>query len=215
MTTAAPTKRERTRDALLVALQELLLDPDVSTVSVPQVVGRAGAAQGTFYNYFESLPEAIDALGVVLLAEHVRVLELATGGAADMAETVARSARQTLTLFGRRPEVGRLMFDSGLPVDRFIGGVRAHLHEDLLVGIGRGDFTVADLGIAETVYTGTMLGACLDIHRGRLPVDAAPGITVQLLQTLGVTGRRARQLVSGPMEFVDWRPLPLSAIEEI
>ncbi|MGB6107555.1 MAG: TetR family transcriptional regulator, partial [Mycobacterium sp.] len=80
--TAPTTRRTRTRSALLVALQELLLDPNAPAVSVPQVVSRCGVAQGTFYNYFDSLPEAIDAIGVLLLTEHTRVLQIVTSGAA-------------------------------------------------------------------------------------------------------------------------------------
>ena len=217
---ATPTKRERTRDVLLMALQELLLDPGATAVSVPQVVGRAGAAQGTFYNYFESLSEAIDAVGALLLVEHIRVLRVVTSGAADTAEIVARSARQTLMLFVDRPDVGRLIFDSGLPVDRFVGGLRGHLHDDLQLGIDRGDFSVTDFdvpdfGIATSVYTGTMLGACLDLHRGRLAADAIPDVVGYLLRALGVNTRKAQRLVSAPQEFVQWAPLPLSAIEEI
>jgi AcrR family transcriptional regulator len=212
---ATPTKRERTRAVLLTALQELLLDPGATAVSVPQVVGRAGAAQGTFYNYFESLPEAIDAVGALLLAEHIRVLRVVTSGAADTAEIVARSARQTLMLFVDRPDVGRLIFDSGLPVDRFVGGLRGHLHDDLRLGIDRGDFSVPDFDIASSVYTGTMLGACLDLHRGRLAADAIPDVVGYLLRALGVNTRKAQRLVSAPQEFVQWAPLPLSAIEEI
>ena len=215
MTTATPTKRARTRDALLVALQELLLDPAVSTASVPLVVGRAGAAQGTFYNYFDSLPDAIDAVGALLLAEHSRVLTVVTSGASDPTEIVARSARQTLMLFVHRPEVGRLVFDSGLPVDRFATGLRGHLHDDLRLGVDRGDFTVANFDVASTVYTGTMLGACLDLHRGQLAADAAPEIVGHLLRALGVNARKAQRAVSEPQEFVDWAPFPLSAIEEI
>ena len=212
---ATPTKRERTRDVLLMALQELLLDPGATAVSVPQVVGRAGAAQGTFYNYFESLSEAIDAVGALLLVEHIRVLRVVTSGAADTAEIVARSARQTLMLFVDRPDVGRLIFDSGLPVDRFVGGLRGHLHDDLQLGIDRGDFSVTDFDVATSVYTGTMLGACLDLHRGRLAADAIPDVVGYLLRALGVNTRKAQRLVSAPQEFVQWAPLPLSAIEEI
>ena len=215
MTTAAPTKRERTRDTLLVALQELLLDPGATAVSVPQVVSRAGAAQGTFYNYFDSLPEAIDAVGALLLIEHTRVLRVVTAGAADTAEIVARSARQTLMLFAHRPEVGRLMFDSGLPVDRLAIGLRGHLDDDLRLGIERGDFSVADFDIASSVYTGTMLGACLDLHRGRLRAAAVGEVAGYLLRGLGVSARKAQRLISGPQEFVQWAPIPLSAIEEI
>ena len=215
MTTATPTKRARTRGVLLVALQELLLDPAVATASVPLVVGRAGAAQGTFYNYFESLPAAIDAVGALLLTEHSRVLKVVTSGATDPTEIVARSARQTLMLFFHRPEVGRLIFDSGLPVDRFATGLRGHLHDDLRLGIDRGDFTVTNFDVASTVYTGTMIGACLDLYRGQLSADAVPEIVGHLLRTLGVNARKAQRAVSEPQEFVQWAPFPLSAIEEI
>ena len=132
MTTAAPTKRARTRSGLLVALQELLLDPDVPTVSVPQVVGRVGAAQGTFYNYFDSLPEAVDAVGALILIEHTRVLQIVTAGAANPAEIVARSARQTLMMLVHRPEVGRLIFDSGACLDLHRGLLTADAVPDVV-----------------------------------------------------------------------------------
>jgi AcrR family transcriptional regulator len=215
VTTATPTKRARTRDALLIALQELLLDPDIGSVSVPLVVGRAGAAQGTFYNYFESLPEAIDAVGGLILAEHTRVLNAVTSGAVDTAEIVARSARQMLMLLANRADAGRLIFDSGLPVDRFASGLRGHFHHDLRRGIDRGDFSVSNFDVASTVYTGTMLGACLDIHRGQLPASAIPDVVSYLLRQLGVNARKAHRLISAPQEFVRWSPFPLSAIEEI
>ena len=215
MTTATPTKRARTRDALLVALQELLLDPDIASVSVPLVVGRAGAAQGTFYNYFESMPEAIDAVGALLLAEHTRVLEVVTSGAVDTAEIVARSARQMLMLLAHRADAGRLIFDSGLPVDRFATSLRGHFHHDLRHGIDLGDFAVSDFDVASTVYTGTMLGTCLDLHRGQLSADAIPDIVGYLLRALGVSARKAQRLAVAPQEFVQWAPFPLSAIEEI
>ena len=215
MTTATPTKRARTRGALLVALQELLLDPDIASVSVPLVVGRAGAAQGTFYNYFESLPEAIDAVGGLILAEHTRVLTAVTSGAVDTAEIVARSARQMLMLLANRADAGRLIFDSGLPVDRFASGLRGHFHHDLRLGIGRGDFSVSNFEVASTVYTGTMLGACLDLHRGQLPASAIPDVVGYLLRPLGVNARKAQRLISAPQEFVQWAPFPLSAIEEV
>ncbi len=206
-------KRSRTRDALLVALQELLLDPSTAVVSVPQVVGRCGVAQGTFYNYFDSLPDAIDALGALILAEHARVVALAAAGAADEADVVARSARQTLLLLAHRPDVGRLLFDSGLAADRFGAGVRAHLRADLQRGIDSGVFTADDVDVVCSICAGVILGSCLDIYRGRLPVDAIPAVVTQLLRVLGVSARTAQRLVAAPQEFVEWAPLPLSAIE--
>lgn len=215
MITATATKRSRTRAALLVAVQELLLDPGVPAVSIPQVVSRCSVAQGTFYNYFDSLPVAIDAVGALILAEHARVLEAVTAGAADQAEVVARSAKQTLMLLAQRPDIGRLLFDSGLPADRFGGGMRAHLHRDLQRGVDSGVFAVANFEVACTVYAGVVLGACLDIHRGRLPDTAIPEVTEYLLRVLGVGKLKAQRLAGARQEFAHWPPLPLSTIEEI
>lgn len=116
----ASRRRARTRAALLVALQELLLDPREQPVSVPRLVARAAVAQGTFYNYFDSLPAGVDAVGDLLLAEQYRTLLRVVDGAADAAEVVARAHLQTFLLFGHRPDVGRLIFDSGASTDRLI-----------------------------------------------------------------------------------------------
>ena len=233
-----PTKRNRTRNALLTALQELLLDPDITALSVPQLVTRCGVAQGTFYNYFDSLGDAIDAVGMMIIAEHIRVLEAVRVGAADEAELVTRSARQTLMVAAHRRDVGRLLFDSGLPADllmlaaqrgeigrllsdaglpadRFGGGLRAHLFEDLQSGANAGVFVVSDFEAVCTVYSGAILGACLDIYRGRLSADAIPEVTRCLLGVLGVRKAKAQRLVQQPQEFLQWRPLPLSEIEEV
>ena len=215
MLTAKTAKRTRTRDALLAALQELLLDPSTPAVSVPQVVGRCGVSQGTFYNYFDSLPDAIDAVGALILVEHARVLEVAAAGAADEAEVVARSARQTLMLLAYRPDIGRLLFDSGLPTDRFGAGMRAHLRADLQRGVDSGVFSADDVDVVCSLCAGVILGASLDLYRGRLPVDSIPAIVAHLLGVLGVGARRAQRLVAVPQEFIDWAPLPLSAIEEM
>lgn len=210
MTTSTPPRKARTRASLLAALQDLLLEPEPGAVSVPQVVSRCGVSQGTFYNHFDSLPAAIDAVGGLLLTEHTRVLETVTSGATDPAEIVARSARQTLMLLAFRPDVGRLLFDSGLPADRFLAGVRAHLHRDLQQGIDTGIFAVADFDVVSTVYAGIIMGASLDIHRGRLRVDAVPTVVEYLLGLLGVDATEARRLAAAPQEFVQWRPLPLA-----
>jgi len=207
------TKRDRTRAALLLALQELLLDPAVVTVSVPQIVARAGAAQGTFYNYFDSLSKAIDAVGVLLLIEHARVLEGVTAGSADAAELVARTTRQTLLLMANRPDVGRLLFDSGIAADRFVDAVRGHLRQDLRRGVDTGIFVAADFEVSCSLFVGSMLGAALDFYRGRLSRQEIPEVIALLLRGLGVAEDRAAVLAAARQRFAPWRPLPLSPLD--
>jgi len=209
----APGKRARTRSALLVALQELLLDPGVGTVSVPQVVARAAVSQGTFYSYFDSLPAAVEAVGWLLIGEHVRVLREVTADASDQAEIVARTTRQTLTLFATRPEFGRLLFDSGVSLDGLIGGFRVQLHGDVQRGVDREEFRVDDVDTVCSLFAGAVIGACMDMYRGRTALDSVPKILDQLLRLLNVDEDRAKQLVIAPQVFVPWRTLPLSEID--
>jgi AcrR family transcriptional regulator len=213
--TTAHQKRERTRADLLVAIQEILLDGGIVTLSVPRVIARAGVSQGTFYNYFERLDGALDAVGDLLLAEHVRVLEIVRSGSVDVVEVFARSTKQTLMVGHHMPEVGRLLFDSGLPVDRLMAGLRAHMHRDVLIGLSSGDFTANDSQATASVLGGAIAGAWLDIHRGRLSVDSIPSVVEYLLQVLGVESRTAVHLARASQQFHRLRPLPLSPLMEV
>jgi AcrR family transcriptional regulator len=214
MTPPRTARKAGTRAALLVALQELLLEE--TAVSVPRVVSRAGVAQGTFYNYFESLPPAINAVGGLLLNEHFRTVIRVIEGVTDPAEVTVRADRQLLMLFAHRPDVGRLVFESGQPADRFFifEDGRRQFGATLKWGIDTGVFAVGDVDVACSIHIGAMFGACLDIYRGRLTVEKAPELAGRLLRDLGVNKRKVARLVSVPQEFEPWRPLPLIAKEE-
>lgn len=203
--------RTRTRGALLAAVQKVLLDRDAPTISVPQVVARAGLAQGTFYNYFESLSAAVEAVGNLLLTEHFRTLLRVISGADDAAEVVARSDLQTLMLFARRPDVARLIFDSGQPIDRLImfKDARSQLLANLQWGVATGAFSSGNLEVAASIHIGAMTGASLDVYRGRLSVDDGPEVVSRLLRQLGVDESRAERLALRAQEFEPWSSLPL------
>jgi len=205
-------KRDHTRADLLIAVQELLLEKTGVHLSIPQIVARADVSQGTFYNYFERLDDILDAVGDLLLHEHARVLDKVTAGSADYAETFARSTRQFLMLFASIPDAGALMFDSGLAVDRLLGGVRSHLHHDLLLGLTAGDFAVSDSEATASMVAGAILGSSLDIHRGRLTISSTPAIIEQLLRALGVSATKATRLSTASQQFIPMRPFPLSPL---
>lgn len=206
---AASAKAIRTRSALLVALQELMLDAGGAAVSVPRLVAHVGISQGTFYNYFDSLPAAIDAVGAMLFGEHLRTLAVVIAGVTDPARVIARTTRQTLLLMAHRPDVGRLLFDSGLPPERLLLGFRAHLRGDLESALQHRVSTERDVDAATAVLAGALQGACLDMHRGRLAVEAISATIACTLRALGIEEATVRRLADEQQDFVPWRPLPL------
>ncbi len=113
-------------------------------LTIPRLVARANVAQGTFYNHFDSLAAAIDAVSELLLAEHYRTMLRVIRDTEDAAEVIARSGLQTLMVFDRRPDVGKLVFDTGLPLDRIMlmRGFRKQLG-----GVGAVEGTGAEPGL--------------------------------------------------------------------
>ncbi|CAN5519852.1 hypothetical protein BH11ACT7_BH11ACT7_40010 [soil metagenome] len=75
--TAQPTNAPRRgrppsgdkRGAILSAARELLVERGYAATSIPEIVKRAGVAQGTFYRYFDSKAQLVEALSLQLQQE--------------------------------------------------------------------------------------------------------------------------------------------------
>lgn len=206
------TKRDRTLSALLVAVQRVLLDAPRTSLSVPRVTARAGVSQGTFYNYFDSLDAAVDAVGGLLLVEHSRLVALVTEGIDDPAVVVAHTTRLTLRLAAQGPGYGHLLFDSGLPVDRFLGGLRVRLGADVAAGLQDGSFRADDADFLLSMASGSVLGVALEMHRGRLPLSAAEATAERLLRDLGLDADEAARIARLSLDLPDPTPLPIQAV---
>jgi AcrR family transcriptional regulator len=211
MPAAKVTKRDRTRSALLVAVQQALLESPAPSLSVPRVIALAGVSQGTFYNYFDSLESAVDAVGLLLLVEHARVVDDVTGGIDDPAVLFSHSTRVTLSLAASGGGYGRLLFDSGLPVDRFLAGMRARMGLDVAAGLERGRFRIDEPEVVLAMASGSILGVALDLHRGSLPSAAIEQTAERLLRDLGLSARTAARVAHLPLVIPEPHPLPLEA----
>ena len=177
-----------------------------------RVATHAGVAQGTFYNHFDSLESALDGVGLLLFAEHARLIDAITTDTDDPAAVFALSTRQTLRITSDHPGYGQLLFDSGLPVDRFLGGLRHRLARDISTGVAQGRFRVDNSPLTVSLVTGGILGLALDLHRGTVSVDAIDHATAALLVFLGIPRTRATRVASSPVDFLDPAPLPLSGL---
>ncbi len=212
VTTPLASKRDRTRNALLIAAQHLCLENPGSPLTVSAVTGRADMAHGTFYNHFESIENLLDGIGLLLLAEHSRLIASVTAGLTDPVSVFALSTRQTLRLVTDGHGYGLILFDSGLPVDRFLGGLRYRMGTDVLEGLRSERFRVHDAEVAISMIAGSVLGVALDLHRTTLRPSAIESATERMLTSLGVNVRTAARVAHEPFTFVPPRPLPLTSL---
>ncbi len=218
----APDRRTRTRDDLLVAAQTLLATRSAGSLGIREIATEAGVVHGTFYNYYPDVDGLIEDLAALVFASHAALVLDLREGEQDPAVLFARVTRRSLRLVAGGPTFGRLLFDAGLPVDRFIGGLRMAMAGDIAAGAAAGVFRVDDVEIAVSLTAGAILGASLDLHRGTLPATAIDAVTARLLESLGVARDRAAALVAEPLAEVApptpplrWADLPLPLREAL
>lgn len=208
-TALAGSKRERTRDELLVAAQALLLEQSAGSLGVRQIAARAGLVHASFYTHYPSVEALISDLADLVLAAHASRVGALRAGAPTLADAFAQATRQTLRFITLSPDYGRLFFDAGLPVDRFAAGLRATMAGDVMAGMAGGEFRVVDAELSIAMVSGAILGVALDLHRGRITGAAIETATEMLLRHLGVAPAEARRAAQAPMAFVPPPPLPL------
>jgi AcrR family transcriptional regulator len=200
--THAPTgtKRQRTRDQLLVAAQEILIEQGAAGLGIKDIAHRASMVHATFYNYYDSVAALLDDLGDLFMVTHGLAVRRAVAGIEDPARVFTLTTRLLLEFFARSRGYGTVLFDSGLPIDRFVQRLRVPLRMDIEAGKAAGQFAFADPDIAVSLVTGAVLGLALDLHRGRIAADRVAPATADLLVFLGLDRSEAERLAG---EFTD------------
>ncbi len=203
-------KRGRSLDELLVAAQTLLLTRSAGSLSISEIAAKAGMVQGSFYNYFDDIDALMDELGRLLVVHQGLMLKAVARDAAGPVDVFAIKTRQMLRSVSGTPAIGRLLFDAGLPVDRFIAALRDDLNADIVKGIAAGVFSPSGGELAATFVSGCLISVALDLHRGRLDKSAIDGATQEMLRMLGVPPARAKAAAYAKATFQPPLKLPLT-----
>jgi AcrR family transcriptional regulator len=111
-------------------LQSLLLERGAGAFSISDISERAGAAQGTFYNYASSVDDLIEELAALLSASLAVLGRRAPCAETDPVAAFVFKTRRTLGISVQAPDYGRLLFDSGLPADRLLADLRREARRD-------------------------------------------------------------------------------------
>jgi AcrR family transcriptional regulator len=204
------SKRDRTRDRILIAAQELLMESSASSLGIRQVAERADLVHASFYNYYADIEALLDGLAQLLLATHALTVAPAREGVDDHVSLFAVTTRQTLRLIQDSPRFARLLFDSGIPVDRLLRALHEPLRADIRAGVKAGAFSVQNPDLAVTMIAGAMMGMAVDLYRRRARAHAIDEMTFQLLRLLGVSPARARTAATSPLAHIAPPPIPLT-----
>jgi AcrR family transcriptional regulator len=190
--------RARTKALLLDAALRLFARQGVGATAIHEIAAEAGVANGTFYNYFRTREEVVEAASV-RLAE--RLQDEITTRLADVTDPAARMALATrrFVLQAVRDPVWaaalvRVSTSSSEPLARVAGPVL----DDLRTGRRRGRFTYANEAAALDLVTGTVLAGMRTVLDGRAGEEHAALIAGLVLRGLGVPAAEADALVKRP-----------------
>jgi AcrR family transcriptional regulator len=202
---AGPTEgrvRARTRALLLDAALRVFARDGVDA-AIHQIANEAGVANGTFYNYFRSREELLEAAGVRLTERFHREVATSRAGVADPAERVAIGCRRFILQALADPTWGAAVLRVwGAAAVRQL---RADdpLRADLRAGRRRRRFRYASETAALDLVQGAVLAGMRSILEQRASEEHAAAVAGLVLQGLGVDGNEADAIARRPLP-----PLP-------
>ncbi|HBN8626755.1 hypothetical protein IPC1147_29185 [Pseudomonas aeruginosa] len=206
-------KRDRTRSKLLIAAQQLALESGAAALTVLNLTERAEVALGTFYNYYRTREDVLDDLRELLIAASRNDVTQVIEGLSSPVAIVAASVRQTLHLALPGTDMGRLLFDSDLPMHEFIVGLRQFFKRDLEAGMRSGEFRISNEVAVISMVSGISFGTMQDIYRGALSVEMIDDITEMTLRLLGAEAEVAEVEARRPIKLCPPIKLPLCATD--
>lgn len=204
---SAEGRRERrkreTRARLLEAAVTVIGRGGLEAATIATVTEAADVGFGTFYSYFASLEELLQAALAELLDGIGRENDaLAAAAGDDPAEAFAVGMRNTLALVARQPGL------AAFGVSLLLSGRREpwealsrRMARDLRRGAAAGRFPVKITPTLVEMLAGAMIGVLRARLEGRLGADAPTALAHHALRLLGLPEAEAKRIAA--------RPLPL------
>ena len=205
-------RKMRTRAALVRAAQAFIAAGKFY-VPVLEITQAADVGMGSFYNHFESKEQLFQAAVNDVLDELGAMLDRLTPDGEDPAETFARSFRLVGRLFRQRPEMSKVLLNTGLTLISADRGLAPRALRDISVATHAGRFTVDDPVLALSVAGGALMGLAQLLHEqpDRDDAEAADHVTRDVLVMLGVPAREAAEICRRPLPDLDELTEPDSA----
>ena len=205
-------RKMRTRAALVRAAQTFVAEGKFN-VPVLEITQAADVGMGSFYNHFDSKEELFQAAVNEVLDELGAILDKLTAEGDDPAEIFARSFRLVGRVFRQRPNMSRVLLNTGVELISADRGLAPRARRDIEAATRAGRFSVDDPMLAMAVAGGALmgLGQLLYDQPERDDAEAADRVTRDLLIMFGLPAEEATEICGRPLPDLDELSRPDSA----
>lgn len=196
-------KAERTRRSILDAARDQMAAGGPESVTISAITDRADLGLGTFYNYFKSRDELIDAVILDVVETLGRRLDDLTRDMADAAEVYSFSLRHLMHTAVSDPIWGWFVVRLGIAQEGLLSALGPRAARDIQKGVDSGRFDVSDVPLASAMTFGALLAAMHRYLDDGTASDPSQRYSENLLRMVGVPVDEARRVSQLPLP-----PLP-------
>lgn len=202
-TTRKPVPRQgvraRTRALLLDAALRIFARKGAGASSIQEITDEAGVANGTFYNYFRSREELVEAASLRLAARFDVQVAASNASVADPAERLSQGSRRFILQALTDPVWGAAILRVWATTPVLKTKTAEHMLADLRAGRRRGRFHFKSEAAAVDLVQGTVLSAMRTVLEGRGDEDHASAVAALVLRGVGVSAAEADEIARRPL----------------
>jgi AcrR family transcriptional regulator len=191
-------KRQATRQVLLEAVRDLVFEKGHDSISIQEITTRARVSIGTYYNYFDTKPDAFMAVAQnlqdVIAVELETIREPINDPAMKVAITLKYYFHQSLDNQNWR-DFTRFTKLTELPLEQ---AINARI-EDIERGVKGGRFKVDNVHFTESLIRGMFRHVVSAIDKGHVGRNATDYAIRSILQMLGLPEIVAKALTQTPL----------------
>jgi AcrR family transcriptional regulator len=191
--------RARTRTLLLDAALRVFARKGAGAAAIHEIASEAGVANGTFYNYFRTREELLEAASLRLIERFDHDIMVSAARVADPAERLAIGARRFLSQALRDPTWGAAVLRISVGSPTLHGYTAAGLLADLRAGRRRGRLRYDGEAAAIDLVQGAVLAGMRTILEERAGAEHPSAVSALVLRALGIPAAEADEIAHRPL----------------
>jgi AcrR family transcriptional regulator len=197
--TRSDRRRERTRRRLTDAGRQLITEKGVAGLRIQEITECADVALGSFYNYFQSKDDLVEAVVTQSLEELAAAIVSGAGDQPDPAAVTSIAVRRFVRLAYDDPDFARLVVNLSHAETLFARAVHPTAQSVVEQGLASGRFTVPDVEVAVNLVVGSSLSLIRAILDGEHGEGAEIPHAELSLRALGVPLPEAKKISRQPL----------------
>ncbi|ALX16536.1 TetR family transcriptional regulator [Burkholderia cepacia JBK9] len=201
-TRVAAQRRERMRARLIESAMLVFAEKGIGASVIQDVIAAADVSQGTFYNYFRTNEELLEAVTQELNDELLRLIETVVGAYEDPARRIACGVRMFLYAARAYPLLARFISAAGVHAVGPSSLIYVYLPVHIQQGLATGRFQGVTVELALDMIAGTALTTIHRFTENGEVAESPEQIVAAILRGLGVDGEEARRLVLDELTLV-------------